>query len=157
MSRTEYYRDPNAPRANSIVVAAVAFVQDSEGRVLLVQRSDNGLWALPGGAQEIGETVTHTAERETFEETGYRVKVTELIGVYSDPQHVIAYSDGEVRQQFALSFRAELVSGATALSEETPAVEWVSASDVDRHRMSESSRLRITHGFERAISPFIGR
>jgi len=156
MARTEYYRDPDAPRANRIVVAAVAFVQDSDGRVLLIQRSDNDLWALPGGAQDVGETVSAAAERETLEETGYRVTVTDLIGVYSDPQHVIAYEDGEVRQQFALSFRADLVDGQLATSDETPNVAWVSRSDLDRYRINPSIRLRIEHGFEHRDMPYLG-
>jgi len=156
MARTEYYRDPDAPRANRIVVAAVAFVQDSDGRVLLIQRSDNDLWALPGGAQDVGETVSAAAERETLEETGYRVTVTDLIGVYSDPQHVIAYDDGEVRQQFALSFRADLVDGQLATSDETPNVAWVSRCDLDRYRIHPSIRLRIEHGFEHRDMPYLG-
>ena len=156
MARTEYYRDPDAPRANRIVVAAVAFVQDSDGRVLLIQRSDNDLWALPGGAQDVGETVSAAAERETLEETGYRVTVTDLIGVYSDPQHVIAYEDGEVRQQFALSFRADLVDGQLATSDETPNVAWVSRCDLDRYRIHPSIRLRIEHGFEHRDKPYLG-
>ena len=80
MSRREHYQDPAAPKANSIVVAATAFVLDDEHRVLLVRRSDNGLWALPGGAMDVGERVAQTAERETLEETGYVVEVTDLIG-----------------------------------------------------------------------------
>jgi len=55
MARTEYLNDPHAPKANSIVVAVTVFVTDKDGRVLLVHRRDNDLWALPGGAQEIGE------------------------------------------------------------------------------------------------------
>ena len=48
---------------------------------------------------EIGETLGQAAEREVLEETGYQVKAVDVIGVYSDPRHVIAYDDGEVRQQ----------------------------------------------------------
>ncbi|MFL6023912.1 MAG: NUDIX domain-containing protein, partial [Marmoricola sp.] len=70
MGRTEYYDDPNAPTPNSLVPAATVFVQDDEGRVLMIQRSDNGLWALPGGVMEIGETLGQCAEREVEEETG---------------------------------------------------------------------------------------
>jgi len=156
MARTEYYRDRDAPRANRIVVAAVAFVQDPERRVLLIKRSDNGLWALPGGAQDIGETVSATAERETLEETGYRVQVTDLIGIYSDPQHVIAYADGEVRQQFALSFRANLVGGQLTTSDETPTVAWVSHDDLDEYGMHPSIRLRVEHGFQQRDKPYLG-
>ncbi|WP_328294395.1 NUDIX domain-containing protein [Kineococcus sp. NBC_00420] len=156
MARTEHFHDPDGPRPNRIVTAATAFVQDEEGRVLLIQRSDNGLWALPGGTQEVGERIATTAERETEEETGYRVRVTDFIGVYSDPDHVIAYADGEVRQQFALSFRAELIGGELATSEESPEVRWIEADELDDVPMHPSVRLRVDHGLQRRAKPYIG-
>lgn len=109
--RIDYYHDPNAPRANSIVVAVTAFIQDDTGRILMIRRTDNDLYAIPGGAQEIGETISQTVVREVREETGTTVAVTGLIGVYSDPAHLIAFTDGEVRQEFSLCFRAEPVEG----------------------------------------------
>lgn len=156
MGRTEHYHDLNAPRPNRIVPAAVAFVQDERGRVLLIQRSDNGLWALPGGTQDVGERLFETAEREVLEETGYRVKVVDLIGIYSDPDHVIAYDDGEVRQQFAVSFRAELLGGTLAESDESPQVGWVEADDLDAHPMHPSIRMRVEHGLEHRGKPYLG-
>lgn len=149
MPRTEHYRDPDAPQANSLVVAAVVFVQDADGRVLLIQRSDNNLWALPGGGMDIGERVGETAERETLEETGYRIKVSDLIGIYSDPDHVIAYDDGEVRQQFALLFRARLIDGAAKPSEESPRVCWQTREEIAGLDMHPSIRMRVEHGFDR--------
>lgn len=156
MGRTEHFHDPNGPRPNRIVTAATAFVQDGAGRVLLIHRSDNGLWALPGGGQDVGEYIATTAERETHEETGYRVTVTGFIGVYSDPGHVIAYDDGEVRQQFALSFRAALDGGELATSDETPNVRWVAPEELDDLPMHPSVRLRVDHGLAHAPTPYIG-
>jgi ADP-ribose pyrophosphatase YjhB (NUDIX family) len=156
MDRTEYFHDPAAPVPNSIVVAATAFVQNADGQVLLMQRSDNGLWTVPGGALEAGETIAQAAERETLEETGYRVRVSGLIGVYSDPNHVIAYDDGEVRQQFALSFRAVLVGGRLKTSPESPAVRWVSRLEIDGLPIHDSIKLRLRHGFEHNPEPYIG-
>jgi len=146
MGRKEYYDDPNAPTPNSLVPAATVFVQDDVGRVLLVQRSDNGLWALPGGVMEVGETLAQCAEREVLEETGYQVKVVEVVGIYSNPKHIIEYDDGEVRQQFAISFRGVLVDGELAASDETPVTSWVITGDLDALPMHESSRLRVIHG-----------
>ena len=156
MGRTEHYHDPDAPTPNSIVVAATAFVQDDQGRILLIQRSDNGLWALPGGVQEVGEYIAQTAERETREETGYDVRVTGLIGVYSDPHHVIAYDDGEVRQQFALLFRAELVGGSLSESDETPQVRWVPPEELDSVSMHPSIRLRVDRGLADDPTAYVG-
>ncbi len=156
MTRTEHYHDPNAPKANSIVVAVSVFVRDKQGRVLLIQRTDNGLWSLPGGGQEIGESVAETAARETYEETGIAVEVTGIVGVYSDPGHVVAYSDGEVRQQFSLCFRAVPVSGTPTPSEESSDVRWVARDELAAYDIHPSTLLRITHGYEERPQPYIG-
>jgi ADP-ribose pyrophosphatase YjhB (NUDIX family) len=64
MTRIDYYRDRDAPEANSLVPGASAIVADEEGRLLLQRRSDNERWALPGGTMDIGETIAQCAERE---------------------------------------------------------------------------------------------
>ncbi|HEY9468945.1 MAG TPA: NUDIX domain-containing protein [Propionibacteriaceae bacterium] len=156
MARTEHFHDPDAPTANSIVVAVTAFVVNDAGELLLIQRSDNGLWALPGGAQNIGEYITDTVVRETREETGIDVEVTDLVGIYSNPNHVIAYSDGEVRQQFSICFRARPTGGELQTSGESTEVRWVSCADLDDLAIHESMRLRIDHGYENRAQPYIG-
>jgi ADP-ribose pyrophosphatase YjhB (NUDIX family) len=156
MARTDYYHDPNAPTPNSVVVAASTFVGDDRDRVLLIRRSDNGLWALPGGIHEIGETVAQTAVRETFEETGLHVEVTGMVGVYSDPAHVIAYSDGEVRQQFNLCLRARLVGGTITTSAESTQVRWIDRDELKELAIHPAIRLRIDHGFADRAEPYIG-
>jgi ADP-ribose pyrophosphatase YjhB (NUDIX family) len=103
--------DPNAPEPTTIAIAASAFVLDDAGRLLVIRRADNGLYALPGGRHELGETVTNTAVRETLEETGVTIDVNGLIGIYSNPAHVVATADGEVRQEFSICFRGRPVSG----------------------------------------------
>ncbi|MGX4657206.1 NUDIX domain-containing protein [Micromonospora sp. SCSIO 07396] len=156
MARTEHYHDPNAPKANSIVVAVSVFVRDEQARVLLIRRTDNGLWSLPGGGQEIGESVAETAVRETREETGISVEVVGMVGVYSDPGHVIEYSDGEVRQQFSLCFRAVPVSGIPTPSDESHEVRWVARDELAALDIHPSTLLRITHGYEERPEPYIG-
>lgn len=154
--RVDYYHDPNAPRANSIVVAVTAFIQDATGRLLMIRRTDNDLYAIPGGAQEIGETISQTVVREVSEETGITVDVTGLIGVYSDPGHLIAFSDGEVRQEFSLCFRARPMEGEPRTSNESKEVLWVEPARLDNLNIHPSIRLRIQHGFEHRATPFYG-
>lgn len=146
MGRNEYYDDPDAPTANSLVPAATVFVLDDHDRVLMIQRSDNGLWSLPGGQMEIGESIAECGERETFEETGYRVSATGVIGVYSDPKAIIEYDDGEVRQQFAILMRADAVAGEATTSGESTVVSWLSPEEIDETSMSRSTRSRINDG-----------
>src|SRR5215475_5051588 len=105
--RIDYYDDPAAPEPNSLVPAVVALVAREDGAVLLIRRTDNGSWALPGGAVEMNESVAEAAVRETFEETGIQVEVTGLLGVYSDPRHVIHFtSNDEVRREFSVVLTA---------------------------------------------------
>jgi ADP-ribose pyrophosphatase YjhB (NUDIX family) len=49
MPKRDYYADPESPKANSLVVAVGAVVRNERGEILLIERADNGLWALPGG------------------------------------------------------------------------------------------------------------
>ena len=144
MTRTDYYRDPNAPTANSLVPGASAIVTDDEGNVLLHRRRDSGLWALPGGVMDIGETIAQCAEREVREETGLAVQAYRLVGVYSDPEHVFAYSDGEVRQEFSVCFACRILSGDIAVSNESLEVKFWPVQDLDSVNMHPSIRRRIS-------------
>ncbi|WP_322887979.1 NUDIX domain-containing protein [Wenjunlia vitaminophila] len=59
------------------------------------------MWALPGGATELGGSLADRAIRETREGTGLTVEITGVVGTYSDPTHAFAHDDGEVRQEFS--------------------------------------------------------
>ncbi|MFI7674205.1 NUDIX hydrolase [Actinophytocola sp. NPDC049390] len=148
MARIDHYRSPDAPAANSIVVAVTAFVRDANGRILMIRRTDNDLYAIPGGALELGETLTQTVKREVMEETGIAVEVTGLIGIYSDPEHVIEFSDGEVRQEFSICFRADPTGGELRTSDESKEVLWVTPDDLDELNIHPTIRLRINHGLK---------
>lgn len=68
------------------VVGVNVFATTDDGRILLIRRADSGLWALPGGTVEWGETLRGTVPRELWEEAGIRtVEPRELLGVYSAP------------------------------------------------------------------------
>lgn len=154
MARRDYLNDPQAPKPNSIVIAASAFVCDDDDRLLMIKRTDSGLHALPGGRHELGETMTETAIRETLEETGLSVEVTGLIGIYSNPHHVVAFTDGEVRQEFSICFRARALAGQPRGSDESREVRWVPRDEIPRLEIHPSIRLRIEHGFERRAEPY---
>src|SRR6476661_11249121 len=103
--RRVYFHDPQAPAASVVTPSVFVAVRWHEGRLLLVRRCDSGTWELPGGRVDVGETAAAAAVRETAEESGVRVLVTELVGVFTDPGLVVRARDGEVRQQFAVIFR----------------------------------------------------
>ncbi|CAO5170345.1 8-oxo-dGTP diphosphatase [Frankia sp. AiPs1] len=156
MARIDYFNDPNAPKANSVVPSVTAVVTDDEQRILLVHKTDNDLWALPGGGMDLGESITDAAVRETKEETGVDIEVTGLIGVYTNPRHVLAYDDGEVRQQFSLCFTTRNLGGELSTSSETKEVKWVAPTDLDSLNIHPSMRLRIDHYLEHRPAPYLG-
>ena len=155
--RIDYLNDPNAPKANSIVPSVNIAVRDDTGRLLLICRSDNGNWALPGGAVDVGERLTEAGVRETLEETGIRFAVTAPIEIYTDPGHVIHYtSNNEVRQEFSIVLAARAVAGAPTPSSESTHVRWVAPDQIDHYRIHPSMRLRITHALEDRTTPYLG-
>jgi ADP-ribose pyrophosphatase YjhB (NUDIX family) len=125
------------PSVNVVVV-------NDEDSILLIRRTDNGNWAVPGGAVDLGESVAQAAVRETLEESGIECEITGIAGIYSDPKHVILYtSNGECRQEFSIVLTARALSGRPMPSSESSEVRWVPASEVPRYTMDRSMRLRI--------------
>ena len=156
MARREYYNDPQAPAPNSLVVATSAVVTDNAGRILLQRRTDSGTWALPGGGMEITESLADSVIREVREETGFDVEVTGLVGTYTDPRHVIAYTDGEVRRQFNICYTARIAGGQLAISDESTEIRFVDPGELDNLPMHHTQRLRIGHYLEKRDSPYLG-
>lgn len=156
MGRIDYIDDPNAPAINSVVPSVVVIVQDDQGRVLMIHKTDNDKWALPGGGHEPGESIAKTVAREVKEETGYDVEVETITGIYTNPNHVMAYDDGEVRQQFSIAFRARLRGGDKRTSGESSEVEWLTAEQIEQLDLHPSMRLRLQHALSGVERPFIG-
>jgi 8-oxo-dGTP pyrophosphatase MutT (NUDIX family) len=102
----EYFRHPDPPPVQGLVVVVYAVVRDEDGRVLLVRRIDDGNWELPGGRVEIGETTSQTVLREVAEESGITIVITGVSGVYSDPDHIVVYREEGALQQHAICLHA---------------------------------------------------
>lgn len=156
MTRIDHFNEPAGPRATRVVPAASAVVTDEDGRLLLAKRTDNNLWTIPGGTMKPGETITQTAIREVKEETGIDVEVVSLVGIYSNPQHVVEYSDGEVRQQFSVCFACRPIGDELATSDETSEVGYFSPDEIEGMEVHPSIRLRIQHFLEKRSEPYLG-
>ena len=156
MARIDYYNNPDAPKANSVVPSTTAIVEDDRGRIVLVHRLDNDLWALPGGGMELGESIEETAVREVREETGLDVSITGLVGIYTNPNHVMKYDDGEVRQQFSLCYTTRLIGGQLAFDAESTDIAWLDSAEIAELNIHPSMRLRISHFFEKRSLPYLG-
>jgi 8-oxo-dGTP pyrophosphatase MutT (NUDIX family) len=155
--KIDYHDDPAAPEPNSLVPAVTVIVaREDDGSLLLIRRTDNGNWALPGGAVEMSESVTEAAVRETLEETAVRCEITGLSGIYSDPGHVIHYtSNDEVRREFSIVLTARPVAGQPAPSAEAREVRWVRPVDLGGYAMDQSMRKRIDDYLKGSGSPVI--
>jgi ADP-ribose pyrophosphatase YjhB (NUDIX family) len=155
--RIDYHHDPDAPPASSIVPSVNVAVTNDAGEILLIRRSDNDNWALPGGAVDIGESLTQAAIRETKEESGVDCEITGLSGIYTDPGHVMLYtSNGEVRQEFSVVLTARATGGQPTLSSETSEVRWAALDGLGAFDMDPSMRLRVRHYAEHHEQPYLG-
>ncbi|ETK33383.1 NUDIX domain-containing protein [Microbispora sp. ATCC PTA-5024] len=155
--RIDFYEDPDAPAPNSLVPSVNVFVTNDAGDILMIRRSDNDNWAVPGGAIDLGESLPQAAIRETLEETGITCEITGLIGTYTDPRHVILYtSNGEVRQEFSIVLTARAISGQPTPSSESTEVRWVPRAEVEMLPMDRSMALRIGHYLAGNGQPYIG-
>lgn len=118
------YGDRISKQAKLRLGCSAVLFDETHANVLLTCRKDNGSWCLPGGVIDAGETVSEGCEREVWEETGLRVRVTRLTGVYSNPNFVVIYPDGNQAYIIVLNFEVELLSGEPGLSSETTGVDW---------------------------------
>src|SRR6266851_7337175 len=155
--RIDFHDDPDAPVASVIVPSVNVAVSNDLGELLLIRRTDNDNWALPGGGVDIGESLPQAAVRETREESGIECEITGLLGIYTDPRHVILYtSNGEVRQEFSVVLTARAIGGQLSASSETSEARWVRLAELNEYRMDRSMRMRVGHLVEESGRPYIG-
>jgi len=128
------------------LVGVDVFVLDAESRVLLIRRTDNGLWATPGGYQDLGETPRECGVREVFEETGFEVRVTRLLGVFSSQRYQSVNSPWKDREITHVLFEGEVAGGTARTSEESSEVEWFARDGLPP--LSDGHAQRIGVGFD---------
>lgn len=134
------------PKPITPLVGCDVFVPDETGeRVLLIRRSDNGFWALPGGCQDLGETPAECACRECAEETGYTVRPVRLLGVFSSRRYEFVHYPWKDNEFTHLLFLAAVVAGEARLSAETSEVAFFTENDLPP--LSDGHAPRIAHGF----------
>jgi 8-oxo-dGTP pyrophosphatase MutT (NUDIX family) len=143
VARIDYYDDPAAPAATSLVPSANVVVVNDDGALLVIHRTDNDNWAFPGGAMDLGESLVTTAVREVKEETGIDCEITGLVGIYTDPKHIIFYT-------------ARPTGGTPTPSSESREVVWVPRDQVLDLRMDRSMRMRVQHYLDDRPQPYLG-
>ncbi len=135
---------PRLGKEGQIRVGCSAAIFDAKReKVLLTRRTDNGRWCLPGGGMESGESAAEACEREVWEETGLKVRVMRLIGVYSNPDQLVVYNDGNKAFMVVLSFEAEIISGELGLSNETTEAGYYSLVEMETMPMHGQHKSRV--------------
>ena len=129
------------------VGTSAAVFADNYQRILLIRRTDNGKWQVPGGYMEPGESLTEACEREVLEETGLHVKVKRLISVVTDANTLLVYPDGNRWQLVVLHFEAEPTNGKLNGSVESSEVGYFTRAEITGLDMSTFDRLRIDDAF----------
>ncbi len=125
-------------------LAVDVIIEYPNREVVLVRRGVEpfkGMWALPGGRVEVGETVEAAAIREAREETGLEIQLSRLVGVYSDPQrdprgHVVS-----------IVFHARPIGGS--LAADTDAAEVTKTADFLKTRLAFDHRLMLEDAFQK--------
>lgn len=133
---------------------AVIF-DEARDKVLLTRRSDNGLWCLPGGRMEPGESIEECCRREVFEETGLVVETVRLIGVYSNRDALVVYKDGTKVQMIVLSFEAVVKSGELGLSSETTDARYFSPAEIEQLELHDRHKDRVLDALKNATVPIM--
>jgi ADP-ribose pyrophosphatase YjhB (NUDIX family) len=88
-------------------------------------------------------------------ETGLDIEITGLVGVFSDPAHVIAYADGEVRQPVNACFSGRVIGGKLTTSDEASEVAWVTPARLDDYDIPPAILRRIIHGVDPGSTPHV--
>jgi 8-oxo-dGTP diphosphatase len=110
------------------------------GRVVLIKRGHEPLkgdWSIPGGLLELGETVRQAAERETVEETGLKVRATELLGVFD---RVVTDEEGRTLYHYVLvDFLCNVISGELKCAGDADDARWFTAEEVGKLPLAEDT------------------
>ena len=120
-------------------------IQNPETKEVLVQRRVK-YWCgitFPGGHVENGESFYDSAVREVKEETNLNVTIKDVIGTYTDPNIRVAYSDGEVRQEFTIVYYGEADDYDVVLDEESSSYQWVDLERIAILPLADSQKRRI--------------
>lgn len=137
------YGDRIGRDAKLMVGCAAVILDGTRSHVLLTQRTDNAQWCIPGGRMEPGENAAEACRREVLEETGLTVEIVRLSGIYTSPDHVTRYRDGETVQVVALCFEAVVTAGSPGLSDETIDVGWFTSEEMGRLPMMSDHATRV--------------
>ena len=136
------------PDAPLVGVGAIIIEAD---RVVLVRRGHPplaGEWSIPGGVLEVGETLRQAAVREALEETGLRVEVGELLGVYD---RILRDADERPRYHYVLiDFLCRKIAGDFQAADDAAEARWFTRAELVGLGLPEDTQDVIRLGFEKS-------
>lgn len=114
-----------------IGVGAMVVAVRQDGRILMIQRRDNGAWFFPAGYCNLGENVAKTAVRETLEETGCQVQLERILGIYSSPHFHHTFPNGDQVKNVGVLFQARPISENLQMDDdEVTNIGWMTPAEV---------------------------
>jgi ADP-ribose pyrophosphatase YjhB (NUDIX family) len=113
------------------------------------------MWCLPGGMVYPGETVAESCLREVLKETGLMIRIKRLTGIYSDPDKLVIYPEGNQVYIISLNFEVELVGGKIGLSDEITDIRFFPITDVLQMDRFHSHGLRMRDSLSGHEAAFI--
>lgn len=132
----------------TVKVGVAAAVFDEGGRMLLLQRRDSGLWAMPGGWADVGpDTPASMTAREVREETGVAVRVDRLLGLYDSRRRRF----GHPHHLYHLVFACTPISGTPRVTAESLAIDWFAPDRLPPLAVSHQDAVR--DAFNRLADP----
>ncbi|PBC85767.1 NUDIX domain-containing protein [Streptomyces sp. KS_16] len=141
------------PRLNELLTERAA--EGCTVRIAIGEADSDNVQAR-GGGMDLTDSLPGTAVREVKEETGLDVEITGLVGTYTDPKHIMAYTDGEVRRQFNVCFTARITGGQLEISDESTELGFVPPEEIQQLPMHHTQRLRLQHFLEHREKPYLG-
>lgn len=148
--RKQFFADLDYVTPLAVVDTAVF---DAAGRLLLIRRADNKLWAMPGGACGVGEPPAAAAAREVWEETGYVVEISDFLGVFDN-----RLTDGAQSRHhlYMMLFAGHVTGGAGILTHETVDLRWFSPHEIPWDELANGHAVRIRRALSWRADPEIG-
>jgi ADP-ribose pyrophosphatase YjhB (NUDIX family) len=154
MSRV-IYGDRIGQEGELRIGACAVIFDETREKVLLTRRSDNGLWCLPGGRMEPGESIEECCRREVLEETGLEVELKRLIALYSNRDQLVIYKDDTKVQFVVASFEAAVSGGTLGLSNETTEAGFFPIAELDSMEMHGRHKDRVLDALQDLPTPLV--
>ena len=139
------------PKPITPLIGCDTFILNEKSQVLLIRRSDSDLWALPGGFNDLGETPAECGARECLEETGYEIKINELLGVFSSKKYEYVHYQWKDNEMVHILFRGTVTGVFPKTSDETKEIRWFAKDDFPE--LFDGHQKRIELGFKKLANP----